>query len=85
MSVMPVITFKQHFKMQVPKRRNKHVYVIKFEGMQGMKSKNLCQEDVWGCGCIDPHFLDLDTNWRCGQFHAPAALPLRKQLLVSIG
>jgi hypothetical protein len=25
---------------------------------------NLRHEDVWGSGCIDPHFLDLDTSWR---------------------
>jgi hypothetical protein len=24
----------------------------------------LRHEDVWGSGCIDPHFLDLDTIWR---------------------
>jgi hypothetical protein len=21
-------------------------------------------EDVWGSGCINPHFLDLGTSWR---------------------
>jgi hypothetical protein len=24
----------------------------------------LRHEDVWGSGCIDPHFLDLGTSWR---------------------
>jgi hypothetical protein len=24
----------------------------------------LRNEDVWGSGCIYPHFLDLDTSWR---------------------
>jgi hypothetical protein len=25
----------------------------------------LCHEGVWGSGCIDQHFLDLGTSWRC--------------------
>jgi hypothetical protein len=39
------------------------------------KSTNyiLGHEDVWGSGCIDPHFLDLGTSWS-RQLHAPAAL-----------
>jgi hypothetical protein len=24
----------------------------------------LRHEDLWGSGCIDPHFLDLNTSWR---------------------
>jgi hypothetical protein len=24
----------------------------------------LRHEDIWGSGCIDPHFLDLGTSWR---------------------
>jgi hypothetical protein len=30
------------------------------------------------------HFLDLGTNWRCGQLHAPVALPLGKEPPVPI-
>jgi hypothetical protein len=29
-----------------------------------LSNNTLCQEGVWGSGCIDPHFLDLDTSWR---------------------
>jgi hypothetical protein len=25
----------------------------------------LRHEDVWGSGCIDPHFLDFATSWKC--------------------
>jgi hypothetical protein len=25
---------------------------------------SFCHEGVWGCGCIDPHLLDLGTSWR---------------------
>jgi hypothetical protein len=32
-------------------------------------------EGVWGSRYIDPRFIDLGTSWRCGQLHAPAALP----------
>jgi hypothetical protein len=24
----------------------------------------LRHEGVWGSGCMDPHFFDLDTSWR---------------------
>jgi hypothetical protein len=24
----------------------------------------ICHEGIWGSGCIDPHFLDISTNWR---------------------
>jgi hypothetical protein len=24
----------------------------------------LCNEDVWGSGCVDPRILDLGTGWR---------------------
>jgi hypothetical protein len=33
-------------------------------------------EDVWGSGCIDPHFLDLGTSWRWVVSFTP--LPLYK-------
>jgi hypothetical protein len=36
----------------------------------------LRHEDVWGSGCIDPHFLDLGTSCEVsGQLHAPAFYP----------
>jgi hypothetical protein len=25
----------------------------------------LCHKGIWGGGCIDPHFLDLGTGWKC--------------------
>jgi hypothetical protein len=28
------------------------------------KGKVVPVQDVWGSGCIDPHFLDLGTSWR---------------------
>jgi hypothetical protein len=27
-------------------------------------NKDLHHKDIWGSGCIDPHFLDLGTSWR---------------------
>jgi len=32
-------------------------------------------EDIWGTGRIASSILNLGTWWRCGQVHAPAALP----------
>jgi hypothetical protein len=29
-----------------------------------LANQALRHEDVWGSGCIDPHFLDLGTSWR---------------------
>jgi hypothetical protein len=29
-----------------------------------LTNKALRHEDVWGNGCIDPHFLNLGTSWR---------------------
>jgi hypothetical protein len=29
-----------------------------------LTNEALRHEDVWGSGCIDPHFLDLGTSWR---------------------
>jgi hypothetical protein len=36
-----------------------------------------CHEGIWGCGCKDPHFLDLDTSWRLVASFMP--LPLYPQ------
>jgi hypothetical protein len=38
-----------------------------------LTNQALSHEGLWGSGCIEPHFDDLSTSWRCGQFHAPAA------------
>jgi hypothetical protein len=38
----------------------------------------LHHEGVWGSGCIDPHFLDLDTSWRWVCFTPRQLYPRRK-------
>jgi hypothetical protein len=39
----------------------------------------LRHEDVWGSGCIDPHFLDLGTSWRWVVSFAPLPLYPRER------
>jgi hypothetical protein len=31
--------------------------------------------ETWGKGYVDPRIHELGISWRCGQGHAPAALP----------
>jgi hypothetical protein len=46
----------------------------------------LRQEGVWGSGCLDPHFLDLGTSWRCVVSFTPLALyPRGKSRRQSLG
>jgi hypothetical protein len=46
-------------------------FVIVLLCVKGKVKLSLCltnealhHEDIWGSGCIDPHFLDLGTSWR---------------------
>jgi hypothetical protein len=40
------------------------VYWVKKVRSLCLTNQALRHEGVWGSGCIDPHFLDLGTNWR---------------------
>jgi len=46
-------------------------------------TKHQARKAYWGSGGIAPH-IDLGTRWRCGQLHAPAALPPGKEPLLPI-
>jgi hypothetical protein len=40
---------------------------------------------MWGSGCVDPRFFDLDASWRWGSALRPAAISSWKEPLVPIG
>jgi hypothetical protein len=55
------------------------MYVSSRESCDNANEKRSCpcpELDVWGSGCIDPHFLDLGTNWRWVVSFTP--LPLKR-------
>jgi hypothetical protein len=70
------------------------IYLCFLYYVRGKKVKlSLClnnyalrHEGEWGSGCIDSHFLNLNTNYGVsGQLHAPNVLPRGKEPPVPIG
>jgi hypothetical protein len=48
--------------------------VVKVNLSLCLTNKALRHEGVWRSGCIDPHFLDLGTNWRSMASFTPMPL-----------
>jgi hypothetical protein len=55
------------------------------EQLTNLTNLTLRHEGVWGSGCINPHFLDLDNSWRSVVSFTPLPLYRRYTLDSRLG
>jgi hypothetical protein len=51
-----------------------HLLHLKVKLSLCLTNEALRHEGAWGSGCIDPHFLDLETGWRWAVSFTPRPL-----------